>query len=260
MLDLLGAKAAAWCWAESADIGKRGGAELPVSETRLQKLRACIAWLQVLTGAKGEVKLCRKCPYTPQEAVKVREALIQYAPPSRIHLFTGDVPDVSAIRKAVLSYCLGQGTLGLKGQRQRPWLEIIRTETEKPYQNQQLRNPKDSHPGQLDYHWDVLPTDGSTTRTVSEGCSDELHRAYELMYPRDKKIITPQIISIVGMQGVSALWSDRGRVVGRLGKLVTRWSHEENEYLAEWINSQGLDCRAVRKLGVQFTRETQPSQ
>ena len=60
------------------------------------------------------------------------------------------------------------------------------------------------------------------------------------MYPRDKKIITPQIISIVGMQGVSALWSDRGRVVGRLGKMVTRWSHEENEHLAEYQRSTGV--------------------
>ena len=29
-------------------------------------------------------------------------------------------------------------------------------------------------------------------------------RAYELMYPRDKKVITPQIISIAGMQGAPA--------------------------------------------------------
>ncbi len=156
----------------------------------------------------------------------------------------------------VLSYCLGKGTLGLRGRRQRPWLEIIRSETEKLYQNQQLRGLKDSHPGQLDYFWDTLPTDGFYDKNRLRVRSDELYRAYELMYPRDKKVITPQIISIVGMPGVSALWSDKGRVVGRLGKLVTGWTHEENEYLAEWINNQGYDCRAVRKLGVQFTRDS----
>ena len=148
------------------------------------------------------------------------------------------------------------GTLGLKGRKQRPWLEIIRPETEKPYLNQQLKLLREAHPGKLDTHWDMLPTDGFYDKFRLRVRSDELYRAYELMYPRDKKVVTPQIISITGMPGVSALWSDRGRVVGRLGKLVTRWSHEENEYLADWINEQGFECRAVRKLGVQFTRES----
>ena len=156
----------------------------------------------------------------------------------------------------VLSYCMGVGTLGLRGQKQRPWLEIIRPETEKLYLNLQLKTLKSCHPGKLDYFWDVLPTDGFYDRNRLRLRSDELYRAYELMYPRDKRVITPQIISIAGMQGLAALWADRGRVVGRIGKIGTRWQHEENEYLAEWINDQGFDCLAARKSGVHFTRNS----
>ena len=144
----------------------------------------------------------------------------------------------------------------MKGQKQRPWLEIIRPETEKLYLNHQLKVLKGCHPGKLDYFWDVLPTDGFYDKFRLRLRSDELYRAYELMYPRDKKVITPQIVSITGMHGVTALWADKGRVVGRLGKLVTGWGHNENEYMANWINDQGFRCRAVRKLGVQFTRES----
>lgn len=118
VLDLLGAKAAAWCWAESADIGKRGGAKLTRVGNTLAEAMRLQAWLQILTGAKGEVKLCRKRPqisYTPEETRKVREALIQYAPPSRIHLFTGEVLDVSAIRSARTELLLGEGNARPEG-------------------------------------------------------------------------------------------------------------------------------------------------
>ena len=153
-----------------------------------------------------------------------------------------------------LSYCLGVGTLGLRGQKQRPWLEIIRPETEKPYLNYQVKLLREAHPGKLDTHWDMLPTDGFYDKFRLRARSDELYRAYELMYPRDKKVITPQIISITGMQGVAALWSDRGRVVGRLGKILTRWGDDENEFLAEYISQQGYECMVTKGSGVRFSR------
>ena len=101
VLDILGAQAAAWCWAESAVLGKRGGAKLSrVGNTRAEAMRLN-AWLELLTGARGEVKDYRKRPrlsFGPKETQKVQSALMQYAPTSRIHLFTGEVPDVSTIR------------------------------------------------------------------------------------------------------------------------------------------------------------------
>ena len=154
----------------------------------------------------------------------------------------------------VLSYCLGVGTLGLRGQKQRPWLEIIRPETEKPYLNHQIKLLREAHLGKLDTYWDMLPTDGFYDKFRLRVRSDELYRAYELMYPRDKKVITPQIISIVGMPGIAALWSDRGRVVGRLGKILTRWSDEENEHLAQYITQKGYECMATKGSGVRFSR------
>ena len=112
VLDILGAQAAAWCWAESAAIGKRGGAKLSrVGNTRAEAMRLN-AWLEILTGAQGEVKYCRKRPrisFEREQAKKIQKALIQYAPKSRIHLFTGEVPDVSAIRSARTELLLGDG-------------------------------------------------------------------------------------------------------------------------------------------------------
>ena len=112
VLDILGAQAAAWCWAESAGIGKRGGAKLTrVGNTRVEAMRLN-NWFELLTGARGEVKDYRKRPricFSPDQTKKIQEALIQYAPQSRIHLFTGDVPDVSAIRSARTELLLGSG-------------------------------------------------------------------------------------------------------------------------------------------------------
>ena len=116
VLDILGAQAAAWCWAESAVIGKRGGAKLSrVGNTRAEAMRLN-TWLELLTGARGEVKVYRKRPrlsFDPQQTKKVQAALIQYAPKSRIHLFTGEVPDVSAIRSSRTELLLGSGDTGI---------------------------------------------------------------------------------------------------------------------------------------------------
>ncbi len=46
----------------------------------------------------------------------------------------------------------------------------------------------------------------------------------------------------------------RVRVVGRLGKILTRWSDEENEHLAQYITQQGYECMATKGSGVRFSR------
>ena len=158
----------------------------------------------------------------------------------------------------VLSYCLGVGSIGLKGSRKRPWLEIVRPETEKVYQNLQLRQLKEIHPGPLEYFWDVVPTDGFYDKNRLRVRSDELYRAYELMYPRDKKVITPEILSICGLYGVAALWIDRGRVVGRQAKLHTRFNNKENQALQKWLSQNGFNCFRLERdgstCGVRFDR------
>lgn len=159
----------------------------------------------------------------------------------------------------VLSYCLGVGSIALKGQRLRPWLEIIRSETEKVYQNHQLKQLRLSHPGKLEYFWDVVPTDGFYDKNRIRIQSEELYRAYELMYPRDKKVITPQIMDICGLYGLTALWSDRGRLVGRKAKLSTRLGESDNEAIADWCNRNGFPCSHLKhasgRYGLQFSRD-----
>jgi hypothetical protein len=142
----------------------------------------------------------------------------------------------------------------------RPWLEIVRSETEKVYQNHQLKQLRLSHPGTLEYFWDVVPTDGFYDKQRLRLHSEELHRAYELMYPRDKKIVTPQIMDICGLYGITALWSDRGRMVGRKGKFMTRLGDSSNEAIADWLNRNGFPCTCFKhgngSLVLSFSRET----
>ena len=150
VLDILGAQAAAWCWAESAVLGKRGGAKLSrVGNTRAEAMRLN-AWLELLTGARGEVKGLPKASHVfhlvQRRPRKVQEALMQYAPRA-VSTYSPERCLMSAQFVArVLSYCMGVGTLGLRGQKQRPWLEIIRPETEKPYINHQLKTLRELPP------------------------------------------------------------------------------------------------------------------
>ena len=109
-LDLLGASAAAWCWAQGAHIQPDMSAELSrVGRTYMEGARMQ-AWISMLTGAQpvlGEHRQHPRLYFAPSETVKVQDALIQYAPPSRIHLFKGVTPDVCSIRSSRTELLLG---------------------------------------------------------------------------------------------------------------------------------------------------------
>tara|TARA_Y100000589_G_C27145793_1_gene626747 strand:- start:905 stop:1612 length:708 start_codon:yes stop_codon:yes gene_type:complete len=109
-LDLLGAQAAAWCWAEGARIHKNGTATLArVGATRAEAGRLQ-SWLEMLTGAQSELVDGRTRPrllFDKEQTAKIRAALASYAPRTRIHLFQGDIPDVSEIRSARTELLLG---------------------------------------------------------------------------------------------------------------------------------------------------------
>ena len=96
VLDLLGAAAAAWAWAEGARPGKDGSAVLARCGTTDSEGLLMSRWIEMLTGATST--LCKevgegrkwvkpRLEFTPEQAVKVRTALEPYAPPSRLHLF-----------------------------------------------------------------------------------------------------------------------------------------------------------------------------
>jgi hypothetical protein len=102
-LDMLGAKAAAWLWAEGARVYPEGYVDLArVGRTFEEALRVC-QWIGVLTGAEATLADTHKNPrlrFQHREARKIRNALLPYAPASRIHLFKEESWDVSAIRSA----------------------------------------------------------------------------------------------------------------------------------------------------------------
>ena len=110
-LDMLGAKAAAWLWAEGARVYPEGYVDLArVGKTFEEALRVC-QWIGILTGAEAtlaDTHINPRLRFQHREASKIRKALLPYAPLSRIHLFKEQSWDVSAIRSARTELLLGQ--------------------------------------------------------------------------------------------------------------------------------------------------------
>lgn len=111
-LDMLGAQAAAWLWAEGARPVEDDCVDLArVGQTFEEALRVC-QWLGVLTGAEASLSDTHIRPrlrFDAQQARKIRDALRPYAPSTRIHLFTDQAWDVSTIRSARTELLLGSG-------------------------------------------------------------------------------------------------------------------------------------------------------
>ena len=113
-----------------------------------------------------------------------------------------------------LSYNLGKGSISLKGKHQRPWLEIVRSEVDRTYLTHQLRTLKHTHDGAVDYLADRVPTDGFYDLERIRFHGDLLWRVYELLYPKDEKYISSDVLKVAGIHGLTALWIDQGKVIG----------------------------------------------
>jgi hypothetical protein len=112
-LDMLGAHAAAWLWAEGARPGEGGMTELARVGQALDEALRVAQWLCVLTGAESTLSSDYVRPrllFDRTEATKLRQALKPYAPNSRLHLFTDESWDVSTIRSARTELLLGGGS------------------------------------------------------------------------------------------------------------------------------------------------------
>ena len=111
-LDMLGAQAAAWLWAEGARLHPEGYVDLArVGKTFDEALRVC-QWIGVLTGAEAtlaDTHIHPRLRFQKREASKIRKALLPYAPASRTHLFKEEAWDVSLIRSARTELLLGAG-------------------------------------------------------------------------------------------------------------------------------------------------------
>jgi hypothetical protein len=111
-LDLLGASAAAWTWAEGGRLEADGSSSLVRVGQTPDEAGLVSRWIHMLTGASSQLSDERIKPrliFSPEQTEKLQQALIPYAPRTRTHLFTGDVPDVSTIRSARTELLLGQG-------------------------------------------------------------------------------------------------------------------------------------------------------
>ena len=135
----------------------------------------------------------------------------------------------------VLSYSLGTGKIGLKGIKKRPWLEISRSEIDKTYLDHQLRTLRKLHVSKVEVFWDRISTDTYYDRERFRLQSDYLWRAYELLYPQDEKYISDDVLKIAGIHGLTALWTDQGKVIGRKGSIKGKYSDEEYVIISRWL-------------------------
>ena len=130
--------------------------------------------------------------------------------------------------KTALSWCLGKGTISLRGSKRRPWLEIKRVETEHTYLSYQLFSLRREHDGPFDDIRDVVPGESyyDSERIRFQGSG--LDVAYGLLYPRDRKTISKQVLDLAGLQGLCALWMDCGRIsLNRDGLIKGRFSNDD---------------------------------
>ena len=141
-----------------------------------------------------------------------------------------------------LSCSLGRGIISLKGTKKRPWLEISRCETERSLLSYQSKLLKQLHEGPIDYFKDRIPGKGFYDQVRFRFHGDQLYKAYELLYPRDKRCISQSVLEITGKQGLALLWTDQGRINGRRGSLRGKYSPEEYQNIAKYMNTLGIEA------------------
>lgn len=118
VLEMLGAQAAAWLWADGAKIRRDGSVELARVGTTETESFLFQEWLETLTGAASNVihdYVRPRLLFDQPQASKIMGALSSYAPRTRQHLFRGEYWDVSTIRSARTELLLGEGSYRPEG-------------------------------------------------------------------------------------------------------------------------------------------------
>ena len=121
-LDLLGAQAAAWLWAEGARPNKDGSVLLGRVGQTFEESQLIGNWLTMLTGAEGSIDedyVRPRIRFDPEQSQKIKEVLRGYAPKSRIHLFTKEEWDVSSIRSSRTELQFGKGIDQSEGEKEK---------------------------------------------------------------------------------------------------------------------------------------------
>jgi len=151
-----------------------------------------------------------------------------------------------------LSYCLGKGTISLRGQKKRPWLEIKRPETDLIYLNHQLRMLHKAHDGKLEAVSDIVQGGGFYDDRRIRVHSPDLYRVYELLYFRDQRRLTPEVLRIAGAQGLAALWCDTGTAT-KTKAILRSWADaEQTQFLHDWVLDLGHTPALVQRGRLEF--------
>ena len=103
--------------------------------------------------------------------------------------------------------------MSIRGSKRRPWLEIVRPETEGRYLSYQLFTLRRSRQRPLRRRAQHPRPDGAiTTASASAFAPKALSRPMACCTRATRGWITKQVMDLVGILGLTALWIDRGRI------------------------------------------------
>ena len=145
------------------------------------------------------------------------------------------------LTKTALSWCLGRGSLAIRGAKRRPWLEIRRDERERPYLSYQLFSLRRAAQGPSDDVRDTLTSKGFYDTERIRFTAAGLEAAYQLLYPRDERFISSDVLNIVGLHGLTALWLDQGKInASKRGVIRGKYTTEELNNIKDAFAGYGI--------------------
>lgn len=136
-----------------------------------------------------------------------------------------------------LAYSLGSNTtLRRLGANRRPYMQMIRPETEKTYLDSQVRAIRRSHQGKLDVVWDAVAGSGFYDKERVRFTTPRLERVFELITTKDGDFApTIEAIDMAGDRGLASLWLDNGRWDGRWLQLALPWDESLIREFQAWL-------------------------
>ena len=132
--------------------------------------------------------------------------------------------------------------MAIRGSKKRPWLDIVREETEGRYLSYQLFTLRRASKGPYDDDRSIQAGRGFYDSERIRFNAEGLEVAYSMLYPRDERVITQQVLDITGVMGLAALWLDQGRInSSKRGSLRGKYTREELDLIRAAFKSHGIN-------------------
>lgn len=93
-------------------------------------------------------------------------------------------------------------------------------------------------------HWNRLAADAVYDDLVAEFTCPELWGAYRLLYPRDKRLLSQEVLYTAGIAALAAAWMDDGVRTPALASLRLCGPAAPVPQVLEWVETLGLVARA----------------